>query len=731
MRRLDFGLLAAFSAVLAVVLTLPTSASVQLALAIAIGGAALVLTVLSERPVSRPLFIVLAAALVIKYLAWRLGSTLPPADLSADFAAALLVLAAEAYCIGMLFITVFVVIAPLPPAMRRPLPDAAPTVEVFVPSYNEDPELVAHTLAAAKAMTYPEGRLTVTLLDDGATKDKLRSDDPAVAAAAAKRRDALTAICEALGVRYLARPHNEMAKAGNLNYGLAHSTAELVAVFDADHAPTRDFLLETVGHFAEDDRLFLVQTPHVFLNPDPVVRNLGLAGYAPAENEMFYGTVQRGLDRWNASFFCGSAAVLRRAALDEVGGFAGVSITEDCETALELHGRGWNSRYVDKPMIRGLQPETFAQFIGQRSRWCRGMIQLFILKSPWLRPGLTVAQRLSYTASLMFWFFPLARMTFVLAPLLFIFFDMKIYVASADEFFVYAIPYLLAAVALQSFLFGKYRWPWVSELYEYIQSVHLFRAVVGTILNPRAPTFNVTDKGVTVGESRLSGLALPYFVIFAVLAAAAAYTVHRYGTEPEARTLLLVVGGWNLFNLVLAGIALGSVCEIRQRRTKPRLQMIRPATLSIAGERYPVTVVNASQGGVMIRPDHVAVRALGLGTSGEIEVVGASPAAVRVELRNREAGPDGRLGFRFDGGDTRRYGFVTDLMYADAAVDSFLPERARRRRSVVVWSVELVLHAARNILRGLGFLLFRRRRAAPLHNPAPATVTPKERTAGA
>ena len=57
----------------------------------------------------------------------------------------------------------------------------------------------------------------------------------------------------------------------------------------------------------------------------------------PSENEMFYGIIQRGLDKWNASFFCGSAAVLRREALETTGGFTGISITEDCETALELH----------------------------------------------------------------------------------------------------------------------------------------------------------------------------------------------------------------------------------------------------------------------------------------------------------------------------------------------------------------------------------------------------------
>ena len=172
--------------------------------------------------------------------------------------------------------------------------------------------------------------------------------------------------------RHLPDPGKEHAKAGNLNNGLAHSSGELVAVFDADHAPARDFLTETVGYFGENPKLFLVQTPHFFINPDPLERNLRTFDKMPSENEMFYGIIQRGLDKWDASFFCGSAAVLRREALETTNGFSGVSITEDAETALELHSKGWDSVYVDKPLIAGLQPATFASFIGQRTRWAQG-----------------------------------------------------------------------------------------------------------------------------------------------------------------------------------------------------------------------------------------------------------------------------------------------------------------------------------------------------------------------
>ena len=128
-----------------------------------------------------------------------------------------------------------------------------------------------------------------------------------------------------------------------MNNCFKQSDGELIVVFDADHVPVREFLKETVGYFREDPRLFLCQTPHFFTNPDPLERNLETFQNMPSENEMFYGIIQKGLDKWNGAFFCGSAAVIRREALKAVGGFSGITITEDCETALDLHSRGWRS----------------------------------------------------------------------------------------------------------------------------------------------------------------------------------------------------------------------------------------------------------------------------------------------------------------------------------------------------------------------------------------------------
>ena len=339
--------------------SLPLGVEAQFVLATGCLVAMLVMKTLGLRGPLRPVFLALGIFVVLRYLLWRLSSTLPPIDSPFDFIAGYVLVAAECYCVAMLFLSLFTVADPIDrPKAPRLSDEDAPTVDVFIPTYNEAIDIVAPTVAAAKRMTYPAGKLNVFLLDDGGTDEKLNSDDPAVATRALNRRQSLQAVCDNLGARYLAREENVHAKAGNLNNGLANSEGEIVAVFDADHVPAQDFLTETVGFFSRDENLFLVQTPHFFLNPDPIEKNLN-AARMPAENEMFYGLVQKGLDKWNAAFFCGSAALLRREALDSVGGFHGSSVTEDAETALELHSRGWSSLYVDKPMIAGLQPETF------------------------------------------------------------------------------------------------------------------------------------------------------------------------------------------------------------------------------------------------------------------------------------------------------------------------------------------------------------------------------------
>jgi cellulose synthase (UDP-forming) len=639
-----------------------------------------------------------------------------------------ILVAAECYCVAMLFLSLFTVADPIHrPKAPRLSDEDAPTVDVFIPTYNESIDIVAPTVAAAKRMTYPAGKLNVFLLDDGGTDEKLNSDDPAVAARAHNRRQSLQAVCDNLGARYLAREENLHAKAGNLNNGLANSEGEIIAVFDADHAPAQDFLTETVGFFSRDENLFLVQTPHFFLNPDPIEKNLS-ASRMPAENEMFYGLVQKGLDKWNAAFFCGSAALLRREALDSVGGFHGSSVTEDAETALELHSRGWSSLYVDKPMIAGLQPETFESFIGQRSRWCRGMVQILLLKNPLFRSGLTMAQRLCYLSSSMFWLFPLSRIVFILAPMAYIFFDLKIYIANSQEFVAYTVEYMLAALLIQSYVFGRVRWPWTSDLYEYIQAVMLFPAVIGVFINPSKPKFNVTAKGQTLEENHLSSLALPYFVLFGLVAVSLVALGFRYVNEPDQRGLILVVGVWSALNLFLSGMALGAVSERRERRSVPRVASNVPAQLLIGEQVLPVAIEDMSFGGFRV---HIADAAsLPPRGAGVLRVEASEKSGTFLEtpfvnLGRRAKSGARSVGLKFYGVNGDRFRIVAKVIFSD--VKPIYKGRAGRYATfgVMAGSLYFLAWAFGQATRGLYYFFFRRSEpvAAPIIRSSETSAT--------
>ena len=246
-------------------------------------------------------------------------------------------LIAEFFAFSTLILGYFQTLRPL---KRPPLPlegDPAnwPTVDVLVPTYNEPLHVVRGTVLAAMAMDYPADKMRVLLLDDG-------------------RREEFREFAAQVGVEYVTRDNNAHAKAGNINHALRHTSGEFVAIFDCDHVPARSFLRMTLGWFQRDRNLGLLQTPHQFYSPDPFERNLGQFRRVPNEGELFHRLVQDGNDLWNASFFCGSCAVLRRSALDEIGGIAVETVTEDAHTALRMQRNGWNTAYINIPLAAGL-----------------------------------------------------------------------------------------------------------------------------------------------------------------------------------------------------------------------------------------------------------------------------------------------------------------------------------------------------------------------------------------
>ncbi|OGA36447.1 MAG: cellulose synthase catalytic subunit (UDP-forming) [Betaproteobacteria bacterium RIFCSPLOWO2_12_FULL_64_23] len=528
----------------------------------------------------RIVFFLLGGFVAMRYLWWRTSETLVFTG-PFDFLGMALLYLVEVYAIIVYFLGMFVNLWPLTTESIA-LPedrDSWPTVDVYIPTYNEPEELVRVTVIAATQIDYPRDKLNVYVLDDGGTL--ARRNDPDRGAAAWERRYALMRLARELGAGYLTRETNASAKAGNLNHALGQTKGELILFLDCDHVPTKDILLNTAGHFVADPRLFLVQMPHFFINPAPVDKNASSRGAVPDEGDIFYRVIHRGLNFWNASYFCGSAALMRRSCLEEVGGVSGDTITEDAETAFALHCRGYNSVYIRRPMVCGLSPESYDGYIMQRTRWAQGMVQLFIINNPLFARGLSFAQRLCYFNSCFFWFFSLARVVYYFAPSAFLIFGLSIYHASSGQVLAYAVPHVLATFVVMHFLYSAARQPFFSEIYESVQSLSLLPAVLRTIADPRAPSFKVTPKELKLGSEVLNPMAVTFYLVVGVNLLALGLGCVKWSQYPTYRDILAVTMSWSAYNLYLGLVTMGAFWERRQVRLHHRIQARGPVAIRI------------------------------------------------------------------------------------------------------------------------------------------------------
>jgi len=647
----------------------------------------------------RIFILLLSAFLSLRYWMFRTFETLSYTG-PWDCVGMLLLYGAETYGIGIHLLGLFVNVWPLErngePALPED-PSQYPTVDILIPTYDEPEEIIATTAVACTLIDYPKDKFHVYILDDGGTVARRNDPDPEKARAARTRHERLKKLAEEIGVLYMTRDENEGAKAGNINAalrclcstnasqkdgqnfrcvnaGIQQSCSDLILILDCDHVPTRDILKRTVPYFLRDEKLFLVQTPHFFINPSPVEKNLGLHGVLPGENVMFYRRIHPGLDFWNASFFCGSAALLRRSFLAEVGGIQGETITEDAETALELHRRGYRSVYVNRPMVCGLSPETFDAFILQRSRWAQGMVQIFLLKNPLLAKGLSLQQKLSYLNSCLFWFFGLARILFFLAPLAYLFFGLRVYNASVTQVIAYALPHLFGSMATAHYLYGDVRHTFFSEFFETVQSIYLLPAILSTFKNPRAPQFKVTPKGGGLAADAPSPLGYPFYgmLVLGVLGMATGYL--RWGAFPLERDVILICLFWNLYNLAIVPLCLGASWELHQWRRHHRVVTDEPATVRTAdGRTLPARIADLSLGGVGLRLAPADVEGLSPGDLLTLEARDSSQREYALAVRIQRIGGSGKssrrecmVGCRWAEDDLRAFADRVGFIYGDS-----------------------------------------------------------------
>ncbi|MFD2180802.1 glycosyltransferase [Rhodoplanes azumiensis] len=265
----------------------------------------------------------------------------------------------------------------------------APKVSIHVPAYYEQPEMLKATLDSVARLDYPNFECVVAINN---------TTDPAYT-------DPIEAHCRLLGDRFkfLNLQNVKGFKAGALRIAMQHTApdAEIIGLIDADYTVTPDWLKDLVPAFA-DPQVGLVQAPqdHRDGEKSPLhqIMNGEYAGFFDI------GMVQR--NEVDAIVTHGTMCLIRRAAMDDAGGWSSDTICEDTDLGLTIYEQGWRALYTNRRYGHGLLPDTFEAFKKQRHRWAYGGFQ--IAKKHWRRflPGmsnLTAAQRREFLLGWMNW----------------------------------------------------------------------------------------------------------------------------------------------------------------------------------------------------------------------------------------------------------------------------------------------------------------------------------------
>lgn len=487
----------------------------------------------------------------IFYFAYRLPLWNPEAPVLAS-----LLLLAELFGVFTLILHVFSTWTLV--ERHAPSPPPGYEADIFITTWNESVEILRCTMLAAKQVAHARA---IWLLDDGC-------------------RPEMEALARELQVKYVARTDRSHAKAGNLNNALTLSDAPFVAIFDCDHAPSPDFLERTLGYFMDPSVAF-VQTPQDFYNVDSF-QHRGSAGSKEAwhEQTLFYRAIQPGKDRWNATFFCGSCAVIRRRALEDIGGFATGTITEDMHTSLRLHKNGWSAVYHAEALAFGLSPANLEQYSTQRLRWGRGAMQVWAKEGILFRGRLTLVQRIAYLTSTITYFEGWQKAIVYSLPIIVLVTGKMPIIWTGWQFILIFATWLLSGMIVNEiFSRGYAKTVWTEE-YNFLRFATFMKATMALVL-PIKWQFSVTPKGLR-GDTRLPVSLWPQMMIAAAGILSMMIGALRFHDHPYMPTGAFIANlFWVATSSALAIKALGfAMGRLHQRRSEHRFPIPLMARIS-------------------------------------------------------------------------------------------------------------------------------------------------------
>lgn len=482
----------------------------------------------------------------VVYLLWRTFRTVPLHDGIVSAVAGISLLVVEIFGMFEAFVHYFNMHKIENHEIPVVPPEEYPDIDVLIATYNEPPELLYKTVNGCVHMEYPDkNKVHIYICDDG-------------------NRSEMKELAQKMGVGYLNRKDHKGAKAGNLNHAMSVTSSPLIATFDADMIPRREFLMVTAAYFVdqeiknreleEKDRIKIgfIQTPQSFYNPDLFQFNLFSESTIPNEQDYFYKDVQVSRNKSNSVIYGGSNTLISREALNDVGGFYTKSITEDFATGMLIQGKGYKCLAINHVLASGLSPTDLKSLINQRVRWGRGCIQtgrkmhlIFNLK-------LKFKQKINYLASVWYWYASWKRLIYIMSPILFATFGVMVVKCTLMEVLIFWLPmYISSNISLKMMSRNIRTTKW-TNLYETIIFPFM---LIPTLLE----TFCISMKKfkVTKKERKQEERNWPYAIPHAILVVLSVIGIVNCisWTFATGRIDYIVILFWlflNLYNIVMS-----------------------------------------------------------------------------------------------------------------------------------------------------------------------------------
>lgn len=536
------------------------------------------------------------------YLGWRLFFTLPfQYGWLSIFFGILLFLSEAIAMVEVIVQYINVARHSVPPLPVIPK-DWYPDVDVLITTHNEPTTLLFKTANAAKYLDYPDpAKVHIYLCDDS-------------------MRPEVEEFARGMGVGYIGLCNNKHAKAGNLNNAMANTASPLVVTVDADMILRHEFLVKTVPYFylprlkqtetgawlerpqEEVDpayKIGFIQTPQSFYNPDLFQYNLHQEMDLPNEQDFFFQDINVGRNATNSVIYAGSNTVLSRRALEDAGGFATETVTEDFETGMNIQSAGYSTYAVPIVLAHGMAPLTIKSLLSQRKRWARGCIQSIKKAKIITSKSISFSRKLSYLLTATYWWSFFRRMVYILSPLLFVFAGIRVVDATVWSILIVWVPtHLIYRQTLRKLSGDKRNQHW-SNVFDTIMCPFLILPVLLETLGFKQRKFVVTRKTREHINSAQSFLyAIPHMLLFALCMLA----IIRCA-------IFAISGEWYLYIIIVFWLAVNAknllfsiifMLGRKNYREQERFYVSIPVRVEPETRNLPAKTTDISEGGLAL-----------------------------------------------------------------------------------------------------------------------------------